>query len=158
MPTNNFNIRVANWTDDKEDLAGIRRSVFIDEQKVPEELEWDEHDLPSIHFLVTTSEDKPIASARLKPDGQIGRMAVLREFRNQGIGQKLLQYVLQHAACQKLDRLYLHAQIDAVPFYEKQGFNAHGDVFYEANIAHRAMLKKPANNTDNSNENEKMIF
>jgi predicted GNAT family N-acyltransferase len=143
MLSSHINIRVANWADDKVELAKIRRAVFIDEQKVPEELEWDEYDLQSTHFLVTI-DDRAVATARLKPDGQIGRMAVLSEFRHQGIGQKLLQYVLQNADRQNLKQLYLHAQADAVPFYEKQGFRAHGEVFYEAEIPHRAMSKKSA--------------
>jgi predicted GNAT family N-acyltransferase len=143
MPTDDINIRIANWVDDRAALATIRRSVFIDEQKVPEELEWDEYDVLSSHFLATV-DGRPIATARLKPDGQIGRMAVLREFRHQGIGRKLLQYILQHAASRNLEPLYLHAQIDALAFYEKQGFDAHGDVFYEADIPHRAMSKKSA--------------
>jgi len=140
MSSSRINIRVADWADDKAALEKIRRAVFINEQKVPEELEWDEYDLSSTHFLVTIN-DNPVAVARLKPDGQIGRMAVLREYRHQGIGRKLLQYVLQNAARQKLQQLYLHAQVDAVAFYEKQGFTAYGDVFYEAEIAHRAMSK-----------------
>jgi len=140
MPSSHINIRVANWADDKTGLAKIRRAVFIDEQKVPEELEWDEEDIRSTHFLVTI-DDTAVATARLKPDGQIGRMAVLNEYRHQGIGQKLLQYVLQNAVSQNMKTLYLHAQVDAVPFYEKQGFSAHGEVFYEADIPHRAMSK-----------------
>lgn len=143
MPTDDFNIGVANWEDDRAALANIRRSVFIDEQNVPEDLEWDEYDFLSTHFLVTV-DGRPIATARLKPDGQIGRMAVLSEYRQQGIGRKLLQYILQHAANRNLKQLYLHAQVEALAFYEKQGFTAHGDVFYEADIPHRAMSKKSA--------------
>lgn len=136
-------IRIADWISDKETLSHIRQAVFIDEQKVPEKLEWDEYDLSSIHFLATLNSN-PIAVARLKPDGQIGRMAVLSEYRNQGIGSRLLQYVLYYAANKNLQQLYLHAQSDAIPFYEKQGFTAQGDIFYEANIPHRAMSKKSA--------------
>jgi len=141
MPEHNVKVRIANWQTDRKSLAQIRRSVFIEEQNVPEELEWDEFDDLSIHFLVT-QEDQPIACARLKHDGQIGRMAVLAKHRNQGAGSKLLQFVLQKAGDQKLKKVYLHSQLTAVPFYEKQGFIAAGDIFYEANIPHREMLKK----------------
>jgi predicted GNAT family N-acyltransferase len=141
MSIDDFDIRVANWAEDKADLAKIRRSVFIEEQNVPEELEWDEYDDLSTHFIATHNR-RPVATARLKPDGQIGRMAVLREYRHQGIGRKLLQYILQLAASRQLEQLYLHAQVEALPFYEKQGFSAHGEVFYEADIPHRAMAKK----------------
>jgi len=143
MPTADINIHVADWPTDKDRLKHIRHLVFIEEQKVPEELEWDEFDVTATHFLVS-SPDKDVACARLKNDGQIGRMAVLTEHRNQGIGQKLLQFVLRCAAEKKLKDVYLHAQVSAIPFYEKQGFTATGEVFYEANIPHREMLIRVA--------------
>jgi predicted GNAT family N-acyltransferase len=136
-----LNIRVANWENDKEILAKIRRLVFIEEQNVAEELEWDEYDVSSTHFLVTL-ENRVVATARLKTDGQLGRMAVLAEYRNQGIGSKLLDFVLHNAATQNLKQVYLHAQVAAIPFYEKHGFITRGNIFHEANIAHREMLKK----------------
>ena len=74
--------------------------------------------------------------------GQIGRMAVLAEYRNQGIGYKLLQFVLQHASRLNLEQVFLHAQVSAIPFYEKHGFTAVGNIFYEANIPHREMSLK----------------
>lgn len=145
MPENDFSeqlkIKVADWKKDKDDLKNIRRRVFIEEQNVPEELEWDEFDDSSIHFIATLDE-RAVAVARLKPDGQIGRMAVLAEHRNQGLGSLLLQFVLQQAAKQKLNKVYLHAQTSAIRFYEKQGFASCGEIFYEANIPHREMLKK----------------
>lgn len=145
MPENDLSkrleIKVADWKKDKGDLINIRRRVFIEEQKVPEELEWDEFDDSSIHFLATLDE-KAVAVARLKADGQIGRMAVLPEHRNQGLGSLLLQFVLQQAAKQQLDKVYLHAQTTAIRFYKKQGFITCSEIFHEANIPHREMLKK----------------
>jgi len=139
MTQDNLNIVVADWTKDKEKLSKIRRIVFIDEQNVPEELEWDDDDADSIHFLVSI-EQHVVATARLKKDGQIGRMAVLKEYRNQGIGSTLLAFVLQTAAQNRHKKVYLHAQTSAIHFYEKQGFKAYGEIFYEANIPHRGML------------------
>lgn len=141
MSEKGIKIRIADWLTDKDKLAQIRRLVFIEEQNVPEELEWDEFDDISIHFLVT-QDDQLIACARLKPDGQIGRMAVLASHRNQGTGSSLLKFVLQQAVKTKLEKVYLHAQETAISFYEKHGFTAVGDIFYEANIPHREMLKK----------------
>ncbi len=141
MSKKDIRIRVADWYSDKESLADIRRRVFIEEQNVPVELEWDEFDESATHFLAALS-GKTIACARLKTDGQIGRMAVLAEYRNQGIGQALLQFVLQEAATQALEEVSLHAQVSAIPFYEKQGFTTAGEIFFEANIPHREMLKK----------------
>lgn len=153
MVNNDINIRIANWHTDKEQLSTIRRLVFIEEQNVPEELEWDEDDASATHFLVTHDRDAMtdemiahdliahdvIAAARLKPDGQIGRMAVLAKYRNHGIGSKLLRFVLQTAAQKNYQDIYLHAQTSAIPFYEKHGFETQGELFYEADIPHRTM-------------------
>ncbi len=133
-------IRLADWEKDKAALRAIRSQVFIKEQNVPEDMEWDEYDANATHFLAFEN-DREIACARLKTDGQIGRMAVLEDYRNDGTGTKLLQFVLQTIAEINLNEVYLHAQVTAIEFYEKHGFVSQGDVFYEAGIAHRAMLK-----------------
>ncbi len=141
MPEDSINIHIADWNAERNSLVKIRRQVFIEEQNVPEDMEWDEHDSSSTHFLATL-DNKVIATARLKTDGQIGRMAVLAEYRNKGIGSKLLKFVLLTAKQQKQKNVYLHAQVSAIPFYKKHGFTAGGDIFYEANIPHREMSKK----------------
>ena len=140
MSSKNITIKKTNWAADKEDLSTIRRLVFIEEQHVPQVLEWDELDESSYHFLVAQN-TKAIACARLQNDGKIGRMAVLKQFRNQGIGSQLLNFIVQTAEIDSIDKLYLYAQVSAIPFYESQGFYAVGDIFYEAEIAHRKMLK-----------------
>jgi predicted GNAT family N-acyltransferase len=139
-------IHFADWNkpDDKKNLSSIRRSVFIEEQKVPESLEWDEDDNSAKHYLVFYK-DKAIAVARLKPDGQIGRMAVLPDYRNKGIGSALLQFILKNIETTSLNQVFLHAQTTAIKFYERQGFISHGEIFYEANIPHRKMLKRLSN-------------
>ena len=133
-------IRTADWAEEKEQLSAIRRQVFIVEQKVPEELEWDEFDETSTHFIASVG-GKPIGTARLKTDGQIGRMAVLESYRNHGIGSQLLQLVLSTAEVKHYPKVYLHAQVEAIPFYKKHGFTSEGDIFYEADIPHRGMFK-----------------
>ena len=115
--------------------------MFIEEQEVPEALEWDEFDNTSSHFLAML-DDSAVATARLMPNGQIGRMAVLAEYRNKGLGRQLLQFVLQQAKKNKLKKVHLHAQTNALAFYEKQGFTTSSEIFYEANIPHREMLKE----------------
>jgi len=140
MPEDNIRIIIADWQKDKTSLKNIRRIVFIEEQGVPEDMEWDEYDTSSTHYLVTHN-NKTIATARLKPDGQIGRMAVLAEYRNRGIGSKLLEFVLKNAAETNIKKVYLHAQVEAISFYDKHGFTSQSDIFYEANIPHREMLK-----------------
>lgn len=141
MSTDNIKIISSSWPKHVDELKKIRRHVFIEEQHVPEELEWDEYDESSVHFLAI-HDDRAVATARLKADGQIGRMAVLARYRQQGIGSRLLAFILKFAASKNLEQVYLHAQTSAIPFYEKHGFITQGAIFYEANIPHRGMLKK----------------
>jgi len=132
-----FSVRIAIWENDKDKLSEVRRLVFIEEQKVPEQLEWDGEDESSIHYLAEI-ENKIVAVARLKPDGQLGRMAVLKEYRNQGIGHKLLKFIIKGLNSRK--NIYLHAQVSAIPFYKKHGFIECEGIFYEADIPHKKML------------------
>ena len=127
------------WEKDKTALSSIRRTVFIEEQNVPEELEWDEFDKSSLHILVTNKDNTPIATGRMKNDGHIGRMAVLKEFRKAGIGTAIMKEFLSEASKHNLKRLYLHAQTVAIPFYEKSGFTTCSDSFMDAGIAHKSM-------------------
>lgn len=132
--------RIADWnhTEDRTLLRAIRERVFIDEQKVPVELEWDEFDANSTHFLALL-DNRYAASARLKADGQLGRMAVLAEFRQRGVGSALLHFIIQQAKKPKLEKLYCHAQVSAIEFYQQHGFVAYGKEFDDAGIPHRAM-------------------
>ena len=138
---NNFTITTADWDKHKSVLREIRKAVFIEEQSVPADLEWDEFDTTSTHFLVTDN-DKPIATARLKADGQIGRMAVIKSHRRMGAGSSLLGYIVNYAKTSGLKDVYCHAQVAVIDFYLKKEFEAIGDEFLEANIPHQAMFKK----------------
>jgi len=131
-------IITTDWQHDKDALSAIRRKVFIDEQHVPEQLEWDEDDDDATHFLARIG-NRNVACARLTADGKIGRMAVLEQYRNQGIGRQLLQQVIAHARDEAYPTLYMHAQASAMGFYEKAGFTVSGEPFMEAGIPHREM-------------------
>jgi predicted GNAT family N-acyltransferase len=133
-------IRIADWhnPNDRKALRMIRQRIFIEEQQVPVELEWDEFDDSSTHFLASI-DNLPVATARLKTDGQFGRMAVLAECRHQHIGSTLLRFVMQQAKKQNLKTLHCHAQIRALDFYRRHGFNINGDEFDDAGIPHREM-------------------
>lgn len=134
-----FDLRDADWANDGDALRHVRRFVFIDEQQIPESLEWDDDDPMSLHALAVNSEGSPIATGRLLQDGHIGRIAVLREWRGHGVGAALFQHLL-HAAEQRGHRaLYLNAQIHAVGFYAKYGFVPAGPEFIEAGIPHIEM-------------------
>lgn len=128
------------WADGQNELMQVRRKVFIEEQHVPEELEWDEFDTQSAHFLVYTN-NTSIATARLKPDGQIGRMAVINQYRNKGIGKELLSTVISYAKNAGYSMVYLHSQQHAIRFYQQHGFTNNGPEFFDANILHQAMYK-----------------
>lgn len=136
-----YEIQVTNWKKNGIALSKIRREVFIEEQNVPEELEWDEFDNECIHILVTSESNLAITCGRLKPDGHIGRMAVLKNYRKTGIGTATLLALLKSAQKMNLNRVYLHSQITAIPFYEKQGFETTSEIFMDANIPHKTMEK-----------------
>jgi len=133
-----YTLKLTRWDKDREDLSKVRRSVFIEEQQVPEELEWDDDDKTSVHVLVTDN-NTPIATGRIKMDGHIGRMAVLKEYRNKGIGSDMLKALINFSKTLKMKTVYLHAQITAVPFYEKHGFKISSDEFMDAGIPHKSM-------------------
>jgi len=134
-----FDIAEANWKFQNKVLSDLRRLVFILEQKVPVEEEWDGQDEDAWHWLATGPERQPIGTARLLPDGQVGRMAVLSDFRGQGIGAAMLEQILNKANNLGMKSLFLHAQIHALDFYLKAGFVATGEQFMEAGIAHTKM-------------------
>lgn len=138
-------IITTDWAQHSRQLREIRTAVFIDEQHVPADLEWDEYDAQSVHFLALHN-NQPIASARLKPDGQIGRLAVIKSHRHQGIGKKLLATVLLHAEKNGYRMVYLHAQKQATDFYKQFGFIYTGHEFTDAGILHQAMYQQ-LNNT-----------
>ena len=129
----------ADWHAYTAVLGSIRHKVFVAEQGVTEAQEWDGHDDESRHFLACDADGRPIGTARLMPSGQIGRMAVLKDWRNQGIGGKLLAAAVATARRNGHPRIFLHAQTHATGFYERAGFRASGDTFMEADIEHRAM-------------------
>lgn len=132
-------IREARWSSDEVALRAVRTAVFIHEQSVPESEEWDEADAESRHWIALDANQKPVGCARLQGNGKIGRMAVLKEYRQRGIGAKILGEIL-NAARERHLKVFLYAQTSAIPFYRKSGFEPQGDVFYEVEIPHREMV------------------
>jgi predicted GNAT family N-acyltransferase len=139
--TERYSIRIAHWPQDRELLRRVREKVFIVEQQVPEALEWDGTDDDALHLLALDAAGHPIATARLLPSGQIGRMAVLKPWRRRGVGSTLLQRLLTEAAKGDWPDLFLHAQLSALAFYTRHGFHPQGEVFEEAGIPHRRMTR-----------------
>jgi len=137
-----FHLATALWPDDSAALRAIRRTVFIEEQQVPEALEWDGLDDTCQHVLVTDSSGHPMGTGRMKADGHIGRMAVLKNYRGQGVGSAILDALLDLARQKQCNRVYLHAQVTAIPFYEKHGFVVSSEEFMDAGIPHRSMERR----------------
>ncbi|HXF65540.1 MAG TPA: GNAT family N-acetyltransferase [Burkholderiales bacterium] len=136
-----FVVKPVNWRASQEAIRAIRTRVFVEEQRIPEELEWDEEDEHSYHVLVYASDGSPVGTGRLLRDGRIGRMAVLKEWRGRGAGSALMKYLLWLAAKMGFDEVKLHAQVRAAGFYAKHGFRAEGEEFMEAGIPHVVMSR-----------------
>ncbi|WP_152206876.1 GNAT family N-acetyltransferase [Marinobacter changyiensis] len=132
-------IRKYSWQLVPEVVKEIRQSVFIDEQRVPPEMEWDDTDSIADHFLALLPDNTPVAVARMFPSltqtANIGRMAVLPAYRRQGVGEQLLQHMIREAASDCPD-LYLSAQIAAVAFYQRAGFHVCSMPYEDAGIQH----------------------
>lgn len=139
-----FDIREARWETDEQTLSHIRGIVFIVEQDVPRDEEWDGKDPSCWHWLATDSNGEPIGTARMLPDGQIGRMAVLKEHRKYGVGAALLDHACEKARQLGFTSVWLNAQTHALGFYERAGFVAEGEEFDEAGIRHRRMTRQLA--------------
>ncbi|MCY1436285.1 putative N-acetyltransferase YjcF [compost metagenome] len=137
---NNIQVRVADWQKDNSEIRRIRETVFIAEQSVPPELEWDADDLNAVHFLAYEG-DFPIGTARLLPDGQIGRVSVLKDWRGLKVGDKLMQAVISEAEQRDLKQQMLSAQVQATAFYERLGFKVQSEEFLEAGIPHVDMVR-----------------
>ncbi len=132
-------IQIVRWEEAEPALRAIRTAVFIHEQHVPEAMEWDEFDAVSVHLLACDVAGRPVGTARLLPDGHIGRMAVLKAWRGQGFGSAMLRKSLQELMRWHQQKAQLNAQISAVSFYEKFGFRVLGEEFMEAGIPHIKM-------------------
>ncbi|MET0104547.1 MAG: GNAT family N-acetyltransferase [Sedimenticola sp.] len=132
-------IREAHWPEDLPLLREVREEVFVREQHVPADMEWDTSDPVAVHLLAETPDGQPVGTVRLLPGGQIGRMAVLPEWRNQGTGRRLMEQIMSKASELRYPKLFLNTQIRAVPFYRQFGFKTQGEEFMEAGIPHLRM-------------------
>jgi len=141
-------VTLHNWLEPaaKQEIKRIRYDVFVVEQKVPPEEELDAFDAVSLHILVHTEIQDgtflPVATGRLLPDGHIGRVAVMKPFRKMGIGSLIMTELEKQAIKRGMVAIELDAQLQAVPFYNRLGYSAFGNIFTDAGILHRKMRKK----------------
>lgn len=141
-----FIVRPADWKHDEAAIAEVRRKVFIEEQGVPDALEWESID-PACHWFGAVSPTwQVIGIVRLTDAAKIGRMAVMPYWRRRGVGRALLDAALNGALALGFGQVQLSAQIHAIPFYARRGFVAEGPEYMDAGIPHRTMtlnLKDP---------------
>ncbi len=145
-----YAIKITNWHSEQNKLQAIREQVFIKEQHVPIELEWDEFDQSATHLLAQHKQKEtmlPIGTARIvfnhkgkNNSAHIGRMAVLKAWRRMGVGSKLLQACIDECKKHHSKKMILNAQTSAIPFYQKAGFSINSEEFLDANIPHKEMI------------------
>ncbi|HEU5282772.1 MAG TPA: GNAT family N-acetyltransferase [Burkholderiales bacterium] len=134
-----YRIRRADWERDQARLRALREEVFVREQGVPPELEWDGLDAGCVHVLAESDAGEAIGTGRLLADGHIGRMVVLRGWRRRGVGAAMLDFLLAEARRLGMAEVVLNAQTHALGFYARYGFAPEGAPFLEAGIAHQVM-------------------
>jgi predicted GNAT family N-acyltransferase len=138
-PTPQFRVEAVAFADGQADLRAVRDVVFVQEQGVPVELERDALDPLCRHVIARDAQGRPIGTGRLTPDRRIGRMAVLGEWRNRGVGEGLLKALLDEVRGLGWSEVSLHAQVPAMAFYARQGFLPYGERFVEAGLDHQSM-------------------
>ncbi len=140
--SNPFTVSLVSWCDGEPLLRAIREAVFMREQGVPEELEWDGLDEGCRHALALSLQGEAVGCGRLLPDGHIGRIAVLPQWRNQKVGTAIMEALLDEARARGLQQVEVDAQTQAVPFYHGFGFIEQGEVFMDAGLPHIKMYLK----------------
>ena len=136
-----FRVDPIDYTDGLPQLRAVRETVFVQEQQVPIEEEWDALDPDCVHVIARAQDGTPIGTGRLTPEHKIGRMAVLREWRGRGVGDALLLTLIEQAHQRGWREVALNAQVSAIAFYLRHGFQPVGERFWEAGIEHQAMRR-----------------
>lgn len=136
-----FRIELLNWEQAQPITGPIRFAIFVEEQGVGKGIELDDKDADCVHAVAYDPAGKAVGTGRLLPDGHIGRMAVLKEWRRQGVGAAILEALTEEARKRGHKEVVLSAQLQAAEFYREQGFVAEGKVYEEAGILHQAMRK-----------------
>ncbi len=129
------------WEQAQPTAGPLRFAIFVGEQNVPPGIELDDLDAQCVHAVAFDVDGKPIGTGRLLPDGHIGRMAVVKEWRRRGIGAEILQGLIGEARKRGHKEVIVSAQLQAAEFYREQGFTAEGKVYPEAGILHQKMRK-----------------
>jgi predicted GNAT family N-acyltransferase len=137
-----FRIELMSWEQAQTIAGPIRFNIFVGEQNVPPGIELDDKDAECMHAIAYDVDNKAIGTGRLLPDGHIGRMAVVKDWRRRGVGAALLDALIEEARKRGHKEVKVSAQLQAAEFYREHGFEAEGKVYTEAGILHQAMHKK----------------
>ncbi|RFU66734.1 GNAT family N-acetyltransferase [Peribacillus glennii] len=140
-----MNVKIAASKEEREDAYSVRTKVFIDEQNVPEEEEIDRFEDESTHFVLYDDSHSPIGAGRfrlLDGLGKVERICVLSSARQNGAGAAIMEAIHDFAASKGIKKFKLNAQVHAIPFYEKLGYEAISDEFLDAGIPHKTMVKE----------------
>jgi predicted GNAT family N-acyltransferase len=137
-----FDIAIVNFSEKQAEITSVRRTVFVEEQNVPESIDFDGSDTDFIHVLATDKNGLPVGTARINREGRIGRMAVLKNYRRQGIGRKMIPALMNYGRKNSITDFHVSSQVIAVDFYKKMGFEPTGKEFLEAGIKHINMNQK----------------
>jgi len=140
----NARIRTGDWVLLGEDATRVRYAVFVEEQKVPVDIELDAFDPQCVHAVAYAPDGTAVGTGRLLPDAHIGRMAVLREFRGRGVGSLILRRLMACARQRGDAEVVLSAQTHARAFYAAHGFVPEGDLYLDAGIEHVLMRRRLA--------------
>jgi len=140
--SNSFTVSLVRWQDCEPLLKSIREAVFIKEQGVPAELEWDGQDEGCRHALALSHKGDAIGCGRMLADGHIGRISVLPQWRKQKVGTAIMEALLNYARTHDYKQVEVDAQTYAVPFYRKFDFVEEGETFMDAGLPHIKMLLK----------------
>lgn len=135
-------VELMSWEQAQPVAGPLRFAIFVGEQNVPAGIELDDMDANCIHAVAFDVDGKPIGTGRLLPDGHIGRMAVVKEWRRRGIGAEILAALIEEARKRGHAEVVLSAQLQAAEFYREHGFAAEGKVYPEAGILHQKMRRK----------------
>ncbi|KAB7667586.1 GNAT family N-acetyltransferase [Bacillus sp. B1-b2] len=136
---------VAQTEQELKDAYYVRRTVFVEEQNVPEELEVDQYEQDCAHIVLYDDQSRPVGAGRYRPFadyGKVERVCILKSSRKGGAGKLVMDKMEEHAISQKAPALKLNSQTHAIPFYEKLGYEIVSEEFMDAGIPHRTMMKR----------------
>ena len=132
-------IEICDWRVEEAGIRHVRHTVFTLEQGIDSALDFDGRDADCVHALARDDERNAVGTARLQPEGKIGRIAVLPAHRSRGLGRALTRALIGAAEARGLDEVYLHSQVRVAGFYAGMGFRTQGEPFMEAGIEHIKM-------------------